>query len=94
MDAVACKSAASALTEATVSRRFAAFTEAQSSESVDVRAAPSLLLLSGIHTDITDLTDPGIRAGDHALSRSITDTRKALGLDLLTAGHDHGRDID
>jgi hypothetical protein len=44
-------------------------------------------------TDPTDPTDPSIRAGDHALSRSITDTREALGLDLPTAGDDHGRDI-
>jgi conjugative relaxase-like TrwC/TraI family protein len=47
-----------------------------------------------IERQITDPTDPGVRAGDHALSRSIADTRGALGLDLTSPGHEHGQTID
>ena len=46
-----------------------------------------------IRNDITDPTDPGIRPGDHALKRAITDTRTALGLDLPSPGHEQGHEI-
>jgi conjugative relaxase-like TrwC/TraI family protein len=47
-----------------------------------------------IRNDITDPTDPGIRPKDHALARSVADTRTALGLDLLAPDHDQGLGID
>ena len=43
-----------------------------------------------IDRQIADPADPGVRPGDHALARSISDTRAALGLDLPAAGHDQG----
>jgi hypothetical protein len=45
-----------------------------------------------IDRQITDPADPGVRPGDHALARSISDTRATLGLDLPAAGHDHDHD--
>ncbi|MGO9960781.1 MAG: hypothetical protein ACLP50_33185, partial [Solirubrobacteraceae bacterium] len=43
-----------------------------------------------IRNQITDSTDAGVRPQDIALTRSISDTRAHLGLDLPTPGHDQG----
>jgi hypothetical protein len=47
-----------------------------------------------IRNEITDPTDPGIRPADHALARSVADTRIALGLELLAPDRDQGLGID
>ncbi|MGO9976058.1 MAG: MobF family relaxase [Solirubrobacteraceae bacterium] len=43
-----------------------------------------------IRNQITDPADPGVHPHDIALTRSISDARAHLGLDLPTPGHDHG----
>jgi hypothetical protein len=47
-----------------------------------------------IDREITDPPDPGVRPGDHALARSISDTHATLGLDLHAPGHDHEQGIN
>jgi hypothetical protein len=44
--------------------------------------------------EITDPADPGIRPGDHALGRMITDTRTTLVLDIPGPGYDQSHGID
>ena len=47
-----------------------------------------------IERSITDPADPGIRPADHALSRSVADTRAALGLDRPAPGQNRGQGLE